>query len=290
VSRGTDCLPARLCTAGIGFALARTAYTLLNRRPPGGASRWSRTNHRGEPVTLLEGPAAAAAVAAATLLGPGLPARVRAAGVVAALGAGGFGVLDDLAEQGSSKGLRGHLAALRRGQLTTGAVKLAGIGLTGLAAAALATPVRPGPGRAGRVLDVVTAGALVAGSANLLNLFDLRPGRALKVALLASPALLADSSAGASVGLIAAAVGPAASLLGPDLAEQAMLGDGGANALGAVLGTALAAGAGRRVRLAGLAAVIGLTLASEKISFTTVIASTPGLRELDALGRRPPPR
>ena len=39
---------------------ARLAYSAMNRRPPGGPKVWSRTNHRGEPVTLLEGPAVAA--------------------------------------------------------------------------------------------------------------------------------------------------------------------------------------------------------------------------------------
>ena len=35
------------------------AYSAMNRRPPGGPKVWARTNHRGEPVTLLEGPAVA---------------------------------------------------------------------------------------------------------------------------------------------------------------------------------------------------------------------------------------
>ncbi|HZL03019.1 MAG TPA: hypothetical protein VFC48_07830, partial [Cellulomonas sp.] len=72
-----------------------------------------------------------------------------------------------------------------------------------------------------------------------------------------------------------------------DLDERDMLGDGGANALGAALGAVVVLDAPRPVRLALLAGVIGLTLASEKVSFTEVIASTPGLRELDAWGRRP---
>jgi hypothetical protein len=66
-----------------------------------------------------------------------------------------------------------------------------------------------------------------------------------------------------------------------------MLGDTGANALGALLGVGLAARTGPVGRAVLLAAVAGLTLASERVSFTKVIAGTPGLRELDGLGRRP---
>jgi hypothetical protein len=65
-----------------------------------------------------------------------------------------------------------------------------------------------------------------------------------------------------------------------------MLGDTGANSAGALLGTALIQRTGRRGRWAALVVLTALTLSSEKVSFTRVIESTPGLRELDALGRR----
>ena len=65
-----------------------------------------------------------------------------------------------------------------------------------------------------------------------------------------------------------------------------MLGDCGANAVGALLGLRLARLPGRSSRSGLLAAVAALTLASEKVSFTRVIEATPGLRELDRLGRR----
>ena len=65
-----------------------------------------------------------------------------------------------------------------------------------------------------------------------------------------------------------------------------MLGDTGANAAGALRRHRPARGAPAvRGRLAALAVLAGLTLASEKVSFTRVIESTPGLRELDAWGR-----
>ncbi|MEJ2577641.1 MAG: hypothetical protein P8Z68_00925 [Kineosporiaceae bacterium] len=168
--------------------------------------------------------------------------------------------------------------------MTTGGLKVLGIGATGLLAAAAALPPEPGRGRAGRAADVLTAGALIAGAANLVNLLDLRPGRALKSVLATAP--LAGRSGGPAV-LGGAVAGAAGALLPHDLGEEGMLGDTGANAAGAVLGTAFVAGAGRRSRLAALAGVVALTLASERWSFTAVIESTPGLREFDALGLTP---
>ena len=76
-------------------------------------------------------------------------------------------------------------------------------------------------------------------------------------------------------------------LLPEDLGERAMLGDAGANALGAMLGAAAAGSLSRRSRLAILAGVTALTAASEVVSFTKVIQRTPPLHWLDMLGRRP---
>ena len=283
--RARTAAPA-VAAAVAGAAAARTAYAGLRRRAPGGTERWARTNHRGEPVTLLEGPAAAAGAIAAALTAPGLPARTRAALTLAAAGAAGFGCYDDLAGSGKSRGFRGHLTALAHGEVTSGMVKLAGIGATGAAASALL---------GGPAVDKVINTGLVAGSANLLNLFDLRPGRASKVTLAWAALLAAGSPAvgrergRAARSAAAAAAGPALALLPEDLGERAMLGDAGANALGALLGAAVAAGLPRSARLAVLAGVVGLTAASEKVSFTKVIARTPALNKLDMLGRPPAP-
>ena len=270
---------AGACAAGV----ARLAYSAMSRRPPGGPKAWSRTNHRGEPVTLLEGPAVAAGALAGVLAqaglaagSPGSPRWRRAAAIgLGGAGAAAFGAYDDLAGSGDRRGFRGHLGALRQGEVTTGAVKLGGIGVTGVVSAALA---------GGSPVDVILNAGLVAGGANLLNLFDLRPGRAIKVAA-ASGVLLGAAAQDSDAAPLAAAL----ALLPEDLGERAMLGDAGANALGAMLG-ASAAGLSRPARIALLAGIAGLTAASEKVSFTKVIARTPALNWLDMLGRRPAPQ
>jgi len=284
---------ARAATAGLAAHRVRgLVQATLAQDPPGGRERWDRVNHRGARVTLLEGPVASLAAAAGVLAATG---RWRTAGLVATLGAGGFGAVDDLGESADdrsagTKGLRGHLAALRRGRITTGAVKIGGIGAVGVAAAALAAP-RPGRSRTatGVVIDLAVGGALVAGSANLLNLFDLRPGRALKVAAVTGAALAVGGSsspgAAASRPLAGAVVGTCVAALPDDLAGTSMLGDTGANALGALLGVTALARWGRTGRTAALGAVVAMTLASERVSFTRVIEAVPLLRELDRLGR-----
>lgn len=188
-------------------------------------------------------------------------------------------------DQKAAKGFKGHLAALRERRVTSGLVKIAGVGAAGLAASALlaADPGRRRASRSGLVADVLLGAGVIAGTANLLNLFDLRPGRAIKAGALVS-APLAPGRAG---GLVAGPLGGAAGVLPDDLGERAMLGDCGANAYGALLGVAIASRTGPVGRAAVLAGLVALTAASEKVSFTQVIQSTPGLRELDALGRRP---
>jgi UDP-GlcNAc:undecaprenyl-phosphate/decaprenyl-phosphate GlcNAc-1-phosphate transferase len=281
VSRARGLIGA--ATAGaVAAGATRLAYTVLNQWPPGGTKTWSRTNHRGEQVTLLEGPAVAVGAIAGALaqatLGPSRsgPARSGPAMALAGAGAAAFGGYDDLAGSGDRRGFRGHLGALRHGEVTTGAIKLGGIGVTGLASAAVA---------GGSPADVVINAGLVAGGANLLNLFDLRPGRAIKVAVASGALIAAGGSVTGRRAGVAAPLAAGLGLLREDLAERAMLGDCGANALGAMLGAA-AAGLPRTARIALLAGIGGLTAASEKVSFTKVIERRPALRWLDMLGRR----
>ncbi len=275
-------MASRLALAALGAGAVRAGLAgalEVADRPV--AARWQRTNYARRPLTLLGGPVLAAAATGSAVLGA--PAGTQAAAALVGTVGAVVGGYDDLAgarpEQARDKGLAGHLAALRDGRVSAGAVKVAGLGA---AAAVAALSTRRGTG-AGALVDAVLTTGLVAGTANLVNLLDLRPGRAAKAGTL----LALGTVGGPAGGLVAGPLGAALAVLPEDLGERVMLGDCGANSLGALLGLRLASTRSRAARMAVLALVTGLTLASEKISFTTVIESTPGLRELDRLGRRP---
>lgn len=245
----------------------------MRRLPDERAETWSVTNFRGSRVNLLAGPVTAAGAAL------GAP---TAATVIAASGAVAAGRYDDVVgarpEQRRDKGFRGHLAALESGRLSAGGVKVVGIGATAL----IASLLRGRGPAAERLLDAV----LLAGTANLVNLLDLRPGRAAKVVLLTSLVGLAiarDREARRTFGALA---GASAAALPADLAERTMLGDAGANGLGILLGLAAVEAGPVRVRALLVAVVLGLTAASERVSFSAVIDRSPVLAWLDGVGRR----
>lgn len=273
---------AYLRSAGLGALVARAVLGWVRRDPRAGELR--RTNFHGRTVTLAGGPALAAGATFGAAAGAPT-ARLAAAVVTAGAVSGAVGFYDDVAgnrpEQKSAKGFAGHLGALREGFVTSGLVKIVGVGAAGLAASALVGSARSG--RLGRTTDVLLGAGVIAGTANLLNLLDLRPGRALK----AGAVIGAPLAIGRNAAMTAGALGAGAALLPDDLGEEIMLGDAGANSLGALLGVALVARTGTTGRLAALAALTALTAASEKVSFTKVIHDTPWLRGLDELGRRP---
>ena len=189
-----------------------------------------------------------------------------------------LGLVDDLLGTDADRGFRGHLLALRRGRLTTGALKLFGGGVV-----AIVLTAAPGEVSGRRLL---ADAALVALAANLGNLLDRAPGRTIKAGLLAYVPIALAAGTG-PVGLaLAPVVGAAAGLLLADLGERLMLGDTGANLLGAVLGLGVVLETSRPVRTVVLVVLVLLNLASERVSFSRVIDATPGLRHLDRLGRR----
>jgi UDP-GlcNAc:undecaprenyl-phosphate GlcNAc-1-phosphate transferase len=220
-----------------------------------------------------------------------LPARLLPIAVYA-LGVLALGLLDDTlagggdgrgvgagagaGAQSSPRGWRGHGAAALRGELTTGALKAAGsLGLALLAMSYLGLSN-------GRWL--LAAGVLVLAT-NAFNLLDLRPGRATKAFVLLGAGLAigsADLRTLWALGLFAA---PALVAGAYDLRERAMLGDTGANLLGALAGLWLVLTLSGAGQLVALALLLVITLYGEMRSISALIDRTPGLRQLDSWGR-----
>jgi hypothetical protein len=224
-------------------------------------------------------------VLAATLYYGALSAFNRVGGAVDVLyfvtivGFGLLGLLDDLAGDRSVGGLKGHLAALVKGKVTTGAVKAIGGVALALAVGWLLHP--------GSLLAVI-AGVIVAGTSNTLNLVDLRPGRCLaaffvgSVPMLFALAPLAHHGHGLSVMPVAFTWIAAAVLLPPERAGRVMLGDTGATSFGAALGLGYAVYVtDLKAQLALVFLIVVFHLWTEHNSLSQLIARTPWLSRLD---------
>lgn len=274
----------------VGFLTARLLWLLL--RPSFAAPVLQRQNYRGHPVATAAGIVlplavllveAGRAVAGAAGLGtPGGPASTRVAVALVVLGMGLAGAFDDLAGSGDARGFRGHLSSLARGRLTTGGVKV----IAGAAVALVAVAPVAG-GSAGRLL---ADGALVALAANVGNLLDRAPGRAIKAGLAAFVVLGAATAGSVALTGVAVVAGAALALLLDDLHERLMLGDSGANALGGALGVGVVLACAPSTRNVVLLGVVLLNIAAEMVSFGRVIDAVAPLRAVDRAGRLPPGR
>jgi len=217
--------------------------------------------------------------------------RELAAYLLVIVGMGALGFVDDLWGDRQAVGLRGHLRALlRERRITTGLVKaVGGLALGVLTCYALLEDAWP---------DALLDGAIIALSANALNLLDLRPGRACAVFLLGALVLWivpAVALNGPPVPPLAFVFIPALLVYERDARARVMLGDTGSNLLGGALGLAFtltfSAPAAHWSALAAhwsaLAALILLHLLAERYSLSALIEKNPLLRRLDALtGKR----
>jgi UDP-GlcNAc:undecaprenyl-phosphate/decaprenyl-phosphate GlcNAc-1-phosphate transferase len=174
------------------------------------------------------------------------------------------------------RGWRGHGRAALHGELSTGTLKAAGS--LGLALFAMSFEGLSKP------RWLLAVGVLVLAT-NVFNLLDLRPGRAIKAFVLLGAGLTLGSLDARplwSLGLFAA---PALVAGLYDLRERAMLGDTGANLLGALAGLWLVLTLSGTGQLIALALLVAITLYGELRSISGFVERTPGLRALDSFGR-----
>jgi UDP-N-acetylmuramyl pentapeptide phosphotransferase/UDP-N-acetylglucosamine-1-phosphate transferase len=206
---------------------------------------------------------------------------------VYALGVACLGLIDDTlgsvpAGTPGPRGWRGHGGAALRGELSTGVLKAAGsLGLALLAMDYAGLSI-------GRWLLAV---AVLVLATNALNLLDLRPGRALKVFVLIGAGLTIGAGTLRSLWTLGLFVAPALVAGAYDLREHAMLGDTGANLLGALVGLWLVLTLSQTGQLIALVLLVVVTVYGELRSISELVARVPLLRELDSVGRpSSPPR
>jgi hypothetical protein len=294
---GAHRVAVRSVLAGLVVGYLAARLTWLAARPLFSLPALARHNFRGRSLPTAAGivlPLAAVlveggrGVVATFGVGDGPAVGGRALLLVAVLGFGLLGLIDDLAGGGGGvpaaggaedRGFRGHLGALVQGRVTTGVLKLFGGGVLALLV------VAPYAGES--FVRLLADAALVALCANLGNLFDRAPGRTIKASVGAFLVLLVAAGRTGDLAATAVLVGAALSLFLDDLHERLMLGDAGANVLGAALGLGVVAACGPGARDIALLAVATLNVAGEVVSFSRVIEAVPPLRAVDRAGRRP---
>lgn len=201
--------------------------------------------------------------------------RAGMAYLVYSLVAGMIGLADDVWGGAEARGFRGHVGALLRGRVTTGLVKVVVLGAGALAVGVVVWGFGPA---------ALVAGGILAGSVNLANLFDVRPGRALKFVGVCALVLLFVAPYGAVLAVVGV-LGGAAALFYFDLKGRIMLGDAGAAIFGAVPGYLVVAGGPGVLWWAAVAVILGLTALAEVSSISRWIQEVGALRWFDEWGR-----
>jgi UDP-GlcNAc:undecaprenyl-phosphate/decaprenyl-phosphate GlcNAc-1-phosphate transferase len=204
-------------------------------------------------------------------------AEASSVGLLFATAAGIFafvGLWDDLAGTTGERGWRAHANAALRGRATAGALKLVG----GAAASLIVASVLEHT-----FWWALVDATIIALSANAVNLLDKRPGRAGKTFVLAAVGLMIVG--GPTAPGLAAAVGAVLVALPYDLRERAMLGDAGANALGALLGVATVLDSTHTFRLVALGLLVVVTATGARPGLSRLIESVGPLRRFDEAGR-----
>ena len=185
------------------------------------------------------------------------------------------GALDDLIGNRNVSGLKGHFKSLFKGELTTGGFKALFGGFVGLVVSVCIS---------NDIVDIIVNTLIIALSTNLMNLFDLRPGRAIKAYLVIMIPIYITLTGYTKVFPLLILPNVLA-YFNTDLKARGMMGDTGSNVLGISIGVLMALGYGIKVRLAWLVFLILMHLITEKFSLTKIIEKNRVLKFIDNLGR-----
>ncbi len=185
------------------------------------------------------------------------------------------GIIDDTIGNRDVSGLKGHFKSLFKGKLTTGGFKALFGGFVGLVISVSISK---------NITDIIVNTLIIALSTNLMNLLDLRPGRAIKVYLVIMISIFVTLTGYIKV-LPLLLLPNVVAYFGFDLKAKAMMGDTGSNVLGISIGILMALGYTLNVRIAWLVFLILIHLLTEKFSLTKIIEKNKVLNFIDKLGR-----
>lgn len=263
-----------------GWAAGRLFYNVISHMIVNAG--FLKPNYRGEEipvglgVTILISCTAVMAISAA-FLSPGLKEKSSVFMFTLAVYTC-LGLMDDFWGDSKFRGLAGHMKSLLNGNPTTGSLKaLAG----GLSALYISTLNYPAP-----MLFIPLDAVIIALSVNMVNLLDLRPGRAGKGFLFMIILLFSAFPGRQEILFASMAAGSLLAYLPSDLKSRAMMGDSGSNALGSVLGLTAVWVFDLKLKFIYLSVLVILHVIAERSSLTRVIASNRLLDYLDKLGRK----
>lgn len=187
-----------------------------------------------------------------------------------------LGFIDDTLGKRNTLGFKGHFGRLFKGNLTTGGLKALGGGLI-----AFYLVINTSTG----IINIIINTLIIALFTNTLNLFDLRPGRAIKGYLFFLAVILLMAGGKIDWPLIAPLLGAVMYYFVIDLKAAAMMGDAGSNVLGLSLGYLCIVSLPFSYRISVLVFLILMHLYTEKYSLTESIEKNPLLSKIDKLGR-----
>lgn len=185
------------------------------------------------------------------------------------------GIIDDTIGNRDVSGLKGHFKSLFKGKLTTGGFKALFGGFVGLIISVSISK---------DLVDITVNTLIIALSTNLMNLFDLRPGRAIKVYLVIMITIFCTLTG--YIKILPLLILPnVLAYFNFDLKAKAMMGDTGSNVLGISIGILMAFGYTLYVRIGWLVFLVLIHLLTEKFSLTKIIEKNKVLNFIDRLGR-----
>ena len=187
-----------------------------------------------------------------------------------------LGFIDDMLGQRDTLGFKGHFGALFRGRLTTGGLKAVGGGIIALFLAIF---------MGGEWWNIILNTLILALFTNMMNLLDLRPGRAVKGFLIFLLAITIIAMGRMDYFLLAPLLGAVLCYFPQDLQARAMMGDAGSNVLGLSLGYLVVTSLSLTARLGFILFLLAMHLYTEKYSLTKTIENSVLLKTIDQLGR-----